>query len=57
MALSLGWSMSSGDEVFERGEAAASIEGLFSLSEELGEEEVRLRTIYGRLGGASSGVS
>ena len=49
--------MSSGDEVFERGEAAASIEGLFSLSEELGEEEVRLRTIYGRLGGASSGVS
>ena len=35
--------MSSGDEEFERGEAAASIEGLFSLSEELG--------------GASSGVS
>ena len=51
-ALSLGWSMSSGDEEFERGLEAASIEGLFSLSEELDEEQVRLRRLYGEARGS-----
>jgi len=51
-ALSLGWSMSSGDEEFERGLEAASIEGLFSLSEELDEEQVRLRRLYGEAKGS-----
>ena len=44
--LSLEWSMSSGDEEFERGLEDASIEGLFSLFEELDEEKVRLRRLY-----------
>src|SRR5215210_5900062 len=51
VALSLEWSMSSGDEEFERGLEDASIEGLFSLSEELHEEKVRLRRLYGEAGG------
>jgi transcriptional regulator with XRE-family HTH domain len=51
-ALSLEWSMSSGDEEFERGLEAASIEGLFSLSEELHEEKVRLRRLYGEARGS-----
>jgi transcriptional regulator with XRE-family HTH domain len=50
-ALSLEWSMSSGDEEFERRLEAASIESLFSLSAELGEEEVRLRRLYGEATG------
>jgi len=51
VALSLEWSMSSGDEEFERGLEDASIEGLFSLSEELDEEKVRLRRLYGEARG------
>src|SRR5215218_3000405 len=51
-ALSLEWSLASGDEEFERGLEAASIEGLFSLSEELDEEQVRLRRLYGEAKGS-----
>jgi transcriptional regulator with XRE-family HTH domain len=50
--LSLEWSMSSGDEEFERGLEGASIEGLNSLSGELGEEESRLRRLYGEARGS-----
>ncbi len=50
--LSLEWSMSSGDEEFERGLEGASIEGLSSLSGELDEEEVRLRRLYGEARGS-----
>jgi len=49
--LSLEWSMASDDEEFERGLEAASIEGLSSLSERLGEEELRLRRLYGEARG------
>ncbi len=49
--LSLEWSMSSGDEEFERGLEDASIEGLSSLSAELDEEELRLRRLYGEARG------
>ncbi len=44
--LSLEWSMTSGDEEFERELEGASIEGLSSLSGELDEEESRLRRLY-----------
>ncbi len=51
-SLSLEWSMSSGDEEFERGLEDASIEGLSSLSGELDEEESRLRRLYGEARGS-----
>jgi transcriptional regulator with XRE-family HTH domain len=44
--LSLEWSMASDDEEFERGLETASIEGLSTLFERLGEEELRLRKLY-----------
>lgn len=44
--LSLEWSMASNDDEFERGLEGASIEGLSSLSDELDEEEDRLRRLY-----------
>ncbi len=50
--LSLEWSMSSGEEEFERGLEGASIEGLSSLSGELDEEESRLRRLYGEARGS-----
>jgi transcriptional regulator with XRE-family HTH domain len=49
--LSLEWSMSSDDEEFEREVEAASIEGLSSLFERLGDEELRLRKMYGEATG------
>jgi transcriptional regulator with XRE-family HTH domain len=49
--LSLEWSMASNDEEFERGLEVASIEGLSSLSDELDEEEGRLRRLYGEARG------
>ena len=49
--LSLEWSMASGDEEFERELDSASIEGLFSLSESLDEEQSRLRRLYGEARG------
>lgn len=49
--LSLEWSMASNDEEFERGLEGASIEGLSSLSDELDEEEERLRRLYGEARG------
>src|SRR5215210_8342727 len=45
-SLSLEWSIASNDEEFERGLEEASIEGLSTLSDELGEEEIRLRRLY-----------
>jgi len=45
--LSLEWAMSSGEEEFERGLEGASVEGLSSLSRDLGEEGGRLRRLYG----------
>lgn len=51
-SLSLEWSMSSGDEEFERELEGASIEGLSSLSGELDEEESRLRQLYGEAHGS-----
>jgi transcriptional regulator with XRE-family HTH domain len=50
--LSLEWSMSSGDEEFERELEGASIEGLSSLSGELDDEESRLRQLYGEARGS-----
>jgi transcriptional regulator with XRE-family HTH domain len=50
--LSLEWSMASNDEEFERGLEDASIEGLSSLSNELDEEEDRLRRLYGEARGS-----
>jgi hypothetical protein len=50
--LSLEWSISSGDDEFERGLEGASIEGLNSLSGELDEEESRLRRLYGEARGS-----
>jgi transcriptional regulator with XRE-family HTH domain len=47
--LSLEWSMASDDEEFER--ESASIEGLSSLSDQLDDEEVRLRGLYGEARG------
>ena len=49
--LSLEWSMASDGEEFERGLEAASIEGLSTLFERLGEEELRLRKLYGQARG------
>jgi transcriptional regulator with XRE-family HTH domain len=49
--LSLEWSMASDDEEFERELEAASIEGLSSLFERLGDEELRLRKLYGEARG------
>ena len=43
--------MASDDEEFERELEAASIQGLSSLFERLGEEELRLRTLYGEARG------
>ncbi len=45
--LSLEWAMSSGEEEFERGLEGAPIERLNSLFRELGEEQGRLRRLYG----------
>jgi transcriptional regulator with XRE-family HTH domain len=45
--LSLEWAMSSGEEEFERELEGASIEMLNSLFRELGEEQGRLRRLYG----------
>ncbi len=50
-SLSLEWSMASGDEEFERELESASIEGLSSLSDQLDDEEVRLRRLYGEARG------
>jgi transcriptional regulator with XRE-family HTH domain len=50
--LSLEWSMASNDDEFERGLEDASIEGLSSLSNELDEEENRLRGLYGEARGS-----
>ena len=49
--LSLEWAMSSGEDEFERGLEGASVEGLSSLSQELGEEHDRLRRMYGEARG------
>ena len=51
-ALSLEWAMSSGEEEFERGLEGASIERLNSLLGELGEEQGRLRRLYGEVKGS-----
>jgi transcriptional regulator with XRE-family HTH domain len=50
--LSLEWAMSSGEAEFERGLEGASIEGLSSLFRDLGEEEGRLRRLYGEARGS-----
>jgi transcriptional regulator with XRE-family HTH domain len=50
--LSLDWAMSSGEDEFERELEGASIEGLSSLSQELGEEQNRLRRMYGEARGS-----
>jgi transcriptional regulator with XRE-family HTH domain len=52
-SLSLEWSMASNDEEFERGLEDASIQGLSSLSDELDEEEGRLRRLYGEARGSA----
>jgi transcriptional regulator with XRE-family HTH domain len=49
--LTLEWSLASDDEEFESELEGASIEGLSNLSDELGEEEVRLRRLYGEARG------
>ena len=51
-ALSLEWAMSSGEAEFERGLEGASIERLSSLFRELGEEQGRLRRLYGEARGS-----
>jgi transcriptional regulator with XRE-family HTH domain len=50
--LSLEWAMSSGEEEFERGLEGASIARLNSLFRELGEEQGRLRRLYGEARGS-----
>jgi transcriptional regulator with XRE-family HTH domain len=50
-SLSLEWAMSSGEEEFEKGLERAPIEGLNSLFRELGEEQGRLRRLYGEARG------
>ena len=50
--LSLDWAMSSSEDEFERELEGASIEGLSSLSQELGEEQDRLRRMYGEARGS-----
>src|SRR5215216_1482775 len=49
--LSLEWAMSSGEEEFERRLEGAPIERLNSLFRELGEEQGRLRRLYGEARG------
>jgi hypothetical protein len=44
--------MSSGEAEFERGLEGASIEGLSSLFRELGEEQGRMRKLYGEARGS-----
>jgi transcriptional regulator with XRE-family HTH domain len=51
-SLSLEWAMSSGEEEFERGLEGAPIERLSSLFRELGEEQGRLRRLYGEARGS-----
>lgn len=51
-SLSLEWAMAAGEDEFERGLEGASVEGLSSLSRDLGEEEGRLRRLYGEATGA-----
>lgn len=51
-SLSLEWAMSSGEGEFERGLEGASMAGLSSLSRDLGEEQDRLRKLYGEVSGA-----
>ena len=51
-SLSLEWAMAAGEDEFERGLEGASVEGLSSLSRHLGEEEGRLRRLYGEATGA-----
>ena len=50
--LSLEWAMSSGEEEFERELEGASIDKLSSLFRELGEEQGRLRRLYGEARGS-----
>jgi transcriptional regulator with XRE-family HTH domain len=50
--LSLEWAMSSGEEEFERELEGASIERLSSLLGDLGEEQGRLRRLYGEVRGS-----
>ncbi len=50
--LSLEWAMSSGEEEVERRLEGAPIEGLNSLFHELGEEQGRLRRLYGETRGS-----
>ncbi len=50
--LSLEWAMSSGEEEFERRLEGAPIERLNSLFRELGEEQGRLRRLYGEARGS-----
>ena len=45
--LSLRWAMSSDEEAFERGLDRASMQRLTNLARELGEEQGRLRRLYG----------
>jgi transcriptional regulator with XRE-family HTH domain len=45
--LSLEWSMATEDEEFDKEVEAASIEGLSTLFEVLGDERLRLRKLYG----------
>ena len=51
-SLSLEWAMSSGEEEFERELEGAPIEKLNSLFRELGEEQGRLRRLYGEARGS-----
>jgi transcriptional regulator with XRE-family HTH domain len=50
--LSLDWAMSSGEDEFERALEGAPIEGLNTLSRELGEEQGRLTELYERARGS-----
>jgi transcriptional regulator with XRE-family HTH domain len=50
--LSLEWAMSSGEDEFERALEEAPIEGLNTLSRELGEEQGRLTELYERAHGS-----
>jgi transcriptional regulator with XRE-family HTH domain len=49
--LSLEWSMATEDEEFDKEVEAASIEGLSTLFEVLGDERLRLRKLYGEARG------
>ena len=49
--LSLEWSMATEDEEFDKEVEAASIEGLSTLFEVLGDERLRLRKLYGEATG------